>query len=143
MSEFAVAYQAYVNGETTQQPEPIKITGSFEKLINKSALESVILDVVQIPDGGYVLSYEMFLEAMKAEGINVDVLSEEQLKEIISKYHESYEYPNARRLSNLVTLNYTFVANRLDDEPYSLYYVIFSGFILMCAAILIFWDQLH
>lgn len=139
LGEFAVAYQAYVNGETTQRPEPIKITGSFEKLINKSALESVILDVVQIPDGGYVLTDEMLLKMIKADGVNVDVLSEEQLKGIEPGYRESYKNPNARMLSNLITLNYTFVANRLDDEPYSLYYIVFLGFILMCAAILIFW----
>lgn len=141
LSEFAVAYQAYVDGETSEKPQPIEITGSFEQLRSKSSIESVILDAVPVPAEGYVLSDEMLLEAMRADGVNVDMLSEEQLKEIEPGYREAYKNPNQYVWTKLITLNYTFVADRLNTESYAIYYIAFLGFLLMLAAIIIFWGS--
>lgn len=139
LGEFSKAYEEYSNGIISEKPEPIEITGSFQHAGNKSSIQSVIFDVMPIPEEGLVLSDELLREAMISEGVNVDALSKVQLESAAPSYLEDYKYPNEQQLTRIAVLDYAFVADRLDSEPYMTYYVIFIGFILMCAAIAMVW----
>lgn len=139
LGEFAKAYEEYTSGKISEKPEPIEITGSFHHAGNKSSIESVIFDVMPIPEEGLVLSDELLREAMKLKGVNVDALSKTQIEQAASSYLEDYKYPHEQQLTRIVALDYAFVADRLDSEPFMTYYVIFLGFILMCVAIAIVW----
>lgn len=139
LNAFAQDYLAYVKGESAQKPQPIEITGTFDRLYDDAAIESVILDAVPIPEEGFDASDEMVKAMLIYHKYDVDTMSEAEYKELAATYHEELKDPSAQRLTLMLALEYRFEADRFEGEPYMYYYVVLGGFILFCVMIAAFW----